>query len=87
MSHDYRRLRAVAASLFCGILSLATVAAFADAAPGNLAGANATMRNISVDGRYHSVTNGISDYDGFDRFRDTSGRPLPTWEQELGSPG
>ncbi|HEV8016338.1 MAG TPA: hypothetical protein VGP48_12445 [Stellaceae bacterium] len=87
MSHDYRSLRILAASLVCGILSLATVAAFADATPGNLAGANATMRNISVDGRYHSVTNGISDYDGFDRFRDATGQPLPTWEQELRSPG
>jgi hypothetical protein len=40
---------------------------------------------IDVDGRYHSVTNGITDYDGFDRFRDPSGQPLPGWQQVLGS--
>jgi hypothetical protein len=41
----------------------------------------------TVDGRYHSVTNGIADYDGFDRFRDVNGEPLPGWRQMLGSPG
>jgi hypothetical protein len=87
MSNDCRRLRIVAASLFCGTLALATTALVANAAPGNLASANAEMRNVGVDGRYHSVTNGISDYDGFDRFRDSKGEPLPSWEQELRSPG
>ena len=43
--------------------------------------------NIDVSGGYHSVTNGIANYDGFDQFRDASGEPLPGWEQELRSPG
>lgn len=43
--------------------------------------------NIYVNGRYHSVTNGIANYDGFDQFRDARGNPLPGWEQELRSPG
>ena len=43
--------------------------------------------NIHVNGSYHSVTNGIPDYDGFDRFRDANGNPLPGWEQQLRSPG
>ena len=43
--------------------------------------------NGSVDGRYHSVTNGIANYDGFDRFRDLDGQPLPGWQQQLSSPG
>jgi hypothetical protein len=42
--------------------------------------------NIQVSGSYHSVTNGIPNYDGFDRFRDANGQPLPGWEQELSSP-
>ena len=41
----------------------------------------------TVNGRYHSVTNGIADYDGFDRFRDVNGQPLPGWQQLLASPG
>jgi hypothetical protein len=43
--------------------------------------------NIQVNGSYHSVTNGIPNYDGFDRFRDANGQPLPGWEEELSSPG
>jgi hypothetical protein len=43
--------------------------------------------NIHVDGRYHAVTNGIANYDGFDRFRDARGNSLPGWEEELRSPG
>jgi len=42
---------------------------------------------IYVGGDYHSVTNGIANYDGFDQFRDASGKPLAGWEQELRSPG
>lgn len=56
-----------------------------------LAGASSAFAHddtaIPVDGRYHSVTNGIADYDGFDRFRDASGRPLPGWQQMLSSRG
>ena len=43
--------------------------------------------NIHVGGAYHSVTNGIANYDGFDRFRDPHGKPLPAWEEEVRSPG
>lgn len=60
-----------------GFLSFATTAAQAEA----------KADNIHVDGRYHSVINGIPDYDGFDRFRDVNGDQLPGWEQELGSHG
>ncbi len=42
---------------------------------------------VHVNGGYHSVTNGIPDYDGFDRFRDVNGNPLPGWEQALGNAG
>jgi hypothetical protein len=45
------------------------------------------LSNIDVGGGYHSVTNGIANYDGFDQFRDASGKPLPGWEEELRSPG
>jgi hypothetical protein len=36
---------------------------------------------------YHSVTNGIPDYDGFDRFRDANGQPLPGWSRYCEAPG
>jgi hypothetical protein len=56
-----------------------------------LAGASSAFAHdtaaITVDGRYHSVTNGIANYDGFDRFRDLNGQPLPGWQQPLSSPG
>ena len=56
-----------------------------------LAGASSAFAHdaaaITVDGRYHSVTKGIADYDGFDRFRDMNGQPLPDWQQLLASPG
>ena len=60
-----------------GFLSFTTTGARADVVPDN----------IHVNGSYHSVTNGIPDYDGFDRFRDANGNPLPGWEQQLRSPG
>jgi hypothetical protein len=60
-----------------GFLSFATTGARA----GSMAD------NIHINGSYHSVTNGIPDYDGFDRFRDANGNPLPGWEQMLRSPG
>jgi hypothetical protein len=56
-----------------------------------LAGASTAFAHdasaVMVDGRYHSVTNGIANYDGFDRFRDLNGQPLPGWQQLLSSPG
>jgi hypothetical protein len=80
MSRHYRRTVPKVASLLCAVLALTATAAFA-------APSNGTRANIYVDGSYHSVTNGISNYDGFDQFRDASGQPLPGWEQELRSPG
>jgi hypothetical protein len=56
-----------------------------------LAGASSAFAHDATtamaDGRYHSVTNGIANYDGFDRFRDLNGQPLPGWQQLLSSPG
>jgi hypothetical protein len=55
-----------------------------------LAGASSAFAHdsaIAVDGSYHSVTNGIANYDGFDRFRDRNGQPLPAWQQVLSSRG
>lgn len=55
-----------------------------------LAGASRAFAHdtaITVDGRYHSVTNGIANYDGFDRFRDLNGQPLPGWQDVLSSRG
>jgi hypothetical protein len=49
--------------------------------------ADSMADNINVNGSYHSVTNGIPDYEGFDRFRDANGNPLPGWEQQLRTPG
>jgi hypothetical protein len=66
---------------------LATVALQSVATLADASSAFAHETAINVDGRYHSVTNGIADYDGFDRFRDPSGQPLPGWQQVLGSPG
>jgi hypothetical protein len=56
-------------------------------AAGARAASVADSSNIYVDGRYHSETNGIANYDGFDQFRDARGNPLPGWEYELRSPG
>lgn len=73
------RLTALAALLASGgFLSLAA-GAWASSLPHS--------SNIYVNGTYHSVTNGIANYDGFDQFRDARGNPLPGWEQELRSPG
>jgi len=49
--------------------------------------AMAHAADIHASGTYRSVINGIPNYDGFDRFRDVNGNPLPGWEQELSSPG
>jgi len=77
---QFHRLTALSAILAAaGFLSFATTAAQADSM--------AHADSAHVTGSYHSVTNGISDYDGFDRFRDANGNPLPGWEQMLGSPG
>jgi hypothetical protein len=62
-----------------GFLSFAPIGARADSMT--------NTDHIHVNGSYHSVTNGIPNYDGFDRFRDANGRPLPGWEQELSSRG
>jgi hypothetical protein len=70
-----------AAFAFLSVLSLRASGALADE-PACLA-----HPTIHVDGSYHSVTNGIADYDGFDRFRDAKGQPLPGWEPMLRSPG
>jgi hypothetical protein len=80
MSRHHRFAAFLTAPLFCGMISLAATAALADP-PSNAA------PSIHVSGIYHSVTNGIANYDGFDRFRDANGQPLPGWEQELRSPG
>jgi hypothetical protein len=63
-------------------IALQSVATLADASS-----AFAHDAGINVDGRYHSVTNGIADYDCFDRFRDRSGQPLPGWQQMLSNKG
>ena len=34
-----------------------------------------------------SMTAPIANYDGFDRFRDAAGHPLPGWEYLFNSPG
>jgi hypothetical protein len=73
--HCLTAFSAVIASV--GFLSFTTTGARADS----------MADNIHVNGSYHSVTNGIPDYDGFDRFRDANGSPLPGWEQQLRSPG
>lgn len=70
-----------AASLLGGILSLTATAEVAND------GAGTGAANLHLGGRFHSVTSGIADYDGFDRFRDPAGQPLPGWEQQLRSPG
>lgn len=76
----FHRLTAFGAVLAAaGFLAFATTAAQAEP--------TTQTSNGSVLGGYHSVTNGIPDYDGFDRFRDVNGNPLPGWEQELGSRG
>ena len=61
-----------------GFLSLSVTGAVAATPPAS---------KLHVDGSYHSATQGIANYDGFDRFRDAKGQPLPGWEYELSSPG
>jgi len=75
-------------TLLLSTVAMPMTAALADASQNDAN--NATVKNASavhVDGSFHSVKNGISDYDGFDRFRDSTGRPLPGWEYLFNSPG
>lgn len=44
---------------------------------------NATATNVAKD----RVTGPAANYDGFDRFRDAAGHPLPGWEYLFNSPG
>jgi hypothetical protein len=76
MSQTHRR------TVVLAIIALQSVATLADASS-----AFAHDAAINVDGRYHSVTNGIADYDGFDRFRDPRGQALPGWQQMLSNQG
>lgn len=79
MFRFHRSTAMIATMVSVGLLSSLTTGARAD-----------TVReanNLFVDGGYHSVIGGIPNYDGFDRFRDPQGQPLPGWEQELRSPG
>lgn len=79
MSRFHRSTAIIATVLSVGLLSSLTTGARA-----------ATVQEwngLFVNGSYHSVTKGIPNYDGFDRFRDAQGQPLPGWEQELRSPG
>jgi hypothetical protein len=58
-----------------GAMTLAPIAAaFADTSPN-------TENNAMV------TKDSTGNYDGFDRFRDASGRPLPGWEYLFYSPG
>jgi hypothetical protein len=69
-------------------LSAALVSAgFLPVAGGAQASSLHVSSTIYVGGGYHSVTNGIANYDGFDQFRDASGKPLAGWEEELRSAG
>jgi hypothetical protein len=75
-------------TLLLGTAAIPMTAALADTSQNDIN--NATVGNAStvhVDGSFHSVKNGISDYDGFDRFRDSTGRPLPGWAYLFNSPG
>jgi hypothetical protein len=79
------------ASIFAallGILALPVATATADTS--NTGIATTTIASDSaehVDGGFHSFENGISDYDGFDQFRDSTGHPLPGWDYLFNSPG
>jgi hypothetical protein len=75
----FHRLNALGAAAVALSFSFFNASAHADSM--------AKADGIQVSGVYHSVTNGIPDYDGFDRFRDANGQPLPGWEQMLRSPG
>jgi len=71
----------------CWTVVLATLALQSVATLADASSAFAHDAGINVDGRYHSVTNGIADYDGFDRFRNPRGQPLPGWQQMLSNKG
>ena len=79
MSRFHRSTAVIAMAFSVGLLSSLATGARADTVK--------EPNNLFVDGSYHSVTDGIPNYDGFDRFRDTHGQPLPGWAQELRSPG
>jgi hypothetical protein len=75
-------------ALLLGTVAVPMAAALADTSQNdanNVKVGNAST--LKVDGSFHSVKNGIGDYDGFDRFRDSTGRPLPGWEYLFNSPG
>jgi hypothetical protein len=67
-------------------LHLACIAAALAAPPLSAALADApnTANNATVDSQMDRVSNGA--YDGFDKFRDATGRPLPGWEYLFFSP-
>jgi hypothetical protein len=78
MSRSFRLTALCALLASSGFLALAA-GARGSSVPGS--------SDIYVGGNYHSVTNGIANYDGFDQFRDASGNALPGWEQQLSSRG
>jgi hypothetical protein len=71
---------ALAIATMLGVMSVVPLSpVWADTAPNN--GDNAT-----VDGA--TPQNGTTgNYDGFDRFKDSTGRPLPGWQYLFDSPG
>ena len=79
------------AFLFASLLAIVALPiASALAESSQNAATNTAVGNRSTvqgDGSFHSLKNGISDYDGFDRFRDSTGRPLPGWEYLFNVPG
>lgn len=79
MFRFHRSTAMIATMVSVGLLSSLTTGARADTVQ--------EWNDLFVNGSYHSVTDGIPNYDGFDRFRDAHGQPLPGWEQELRSPG
>ena len=70
-----------------GMVALPIASALADTSQNANDTTVGNRPTVHVDGSFHSVKNGISDYDGFDRFRDSTGRPLPGWDYLFNSPG
>jgi len=67
-------------------LHIACIAAALVAPPlgAALAASPNAANNATVDSQMDRGANGV--YDGFDKFRDTTGRPLPGWEYLFFSP-
>lgn len=87
MTPSSGRITRLFAFALCAVTALPIGSAFAETSATSKAAPADARPAADTTGVFHSRVNGISNYDGFDQFRDASGRPLPGWEYLFVSPG